>query len=243
MMLGAGLASKHPPSCSTFYLHCLILRAVLTTKVPFSLCGPGQRSPSSQPGHVHSFSRWSNCAVLNFAVLRYSKTSKLLKTTLGIDDDTISSICDKFKQKLLHENFDPAAGRSIDDVRVGHWEESIQETMGSDSPPSLAAECYYLWKNSRLELLSLSPQISDLLKELRSRYKLLVLTNGETQTQREKVEAVGCEEFFDAVVIGGEHEEQKPSLSIFTLCFSMLGVEAQDCIMVGDSLDTDIKGA
>lgn len=165
-----------------------------------------------------------------------------MKTTLGIDDHTVSSICDKFKQKLLHESFDSAAGRSIDDVRVGHWEESIQETVGSNSPPSLATECYYLWKNSRLELLSLSPQITDLLKELRSRYKLLLLTNGETQTQREKVEAVGCEELFDAVVIGGEHAEQKPFLSIFTLCFSMLGVEAQQCIMVGDSLDTDIEG-
>lgn len=170
------------------------------------------------------------------------QTSDLLKTTLGIDDSTISSICDMFKQKLLHESFDPAAGRSIDDVRVGHWKESIQETVGSSSPPSLGAQCYYLWKNSRLELLSLSPPVSDLLKDLRSRYKLLLLTNGETQTQREKVEAVGCEGFFDAVVVGGEHAEQKPFLSIFTLCFNMLGVQAQDCIMVGDSLDTDIEG-
>lgn len=185
----------------------------------------------------------THCSGINFYDLLCDlQTSELLKTTLGIDDHTVSSICDKFKQKLLHESFDPAAGRSIDDVRVGHWEESIEETVGSNSPPSLATECYYLWKNSRLELLSLSPQIIDLLKELRSRYKLLLLTNGETQTQREKVEAVGCEEFFDAVVIGGEHAEQKPFLSIFTLCFSMLGVEAQQCIMVGDSLDTDIEG-
>lgn len=56
------------------------------------------------------------------------------------------------------------------------------------------------------------------------------------------MEAVGCEEFFDAIVIGGEHAEQKPSLSIFTLCFGMLEVEAEDCVMVGDSLDTDIQG-
>ncbi|XP_040905965.1 N-acylneuraminate-9-phosphatase [Toxotes jaculatrix] len=170
------------------------------------------------------------------------KTSEHLKTTLGLDDSTISSICDKFKQKLLHESFDPSAGRSIDDVRVGHWEESIQETVGSSSSPCLAAQCYSLWKNSRLEALSLSPQICSLLKKLRSRYKLLLLTNGEAQTQREKVEAVRCEEFFDGIVIGGEHAEQKPFLSIFTTCFNMLGVEAQDCVMVGDSLDTDIQG-
>ncbi|AWP14363.1 putative N-acylneuraminate-9-phosphatase [Scophthalmus maximus] len=170
------------------------------------------------------------------------KTSELLKTTLGLDDNTTGVICDKFKQKLFHEQFDPAAGRSIDDVRVGHWEESIQETVSGSRTPSLAAQCYSMWKNSRLEVLSLSPQIRDLLRQLRSRYKLLLLTNGEAQTQREKVEAVGCEEFFDAIVIGGEHAEQKPFASIFTLCFNTLGVEAQDCVMVGDSLDTDIQG-
>ncbi|KAM4591756.1 N-acylneuraminate-9-phosphatase [Odontesthes bonariensis] len=170
------------------------------------------------------------------------RTSELLKTTLGLDDNTIRSICDNFKQKLLHESFDPSCGRSIDDVRVRHWEESIAETAGGCFTPSLATQCYYLWKSSRLELLCLSPEVHNLLRQLRSRYKLLLLTNGEARTQREKVEAVKCEEFFDAIVIGGEHAEQKPCRSIFTLCFSMLELEAQDCVMVGDSLDTDIKG-
>ncbi|XP_051283800.1 N-acylneuraminate-9-phosphatase [Dicentrarchus labrax] len=170
------------------------------------------------------------------------KTRELLKTTLNLDDVTAGSICDKFKQKLLRESFDPSAGRSIDEVRVGHWEESIREAAGSCSSPSLAAECYDLWKKSRLEVLSLSPETCSLLKDLRRRYKLLLLTNGEAQTQREKVEAVGCEELFDAVVVGGEHAEQKPFVSIFRLCFDKLEVEARDCVMVGDSLDTDIQG-
>ncbi|XP_057704644.1 N-acylneuraminate-9-phosphatase [Corythoichthys intestinalis] len=170
------------------------------------------------------------------------KTHALLKTTLALDDDTITNICEKFKQKLLQEKFDPAAGRSIDELRVGHWDESIKESMDSCSTPTLAAQCYYMWKNSRLELLCLSPEICNLLKQLRRKYKLLLLTNGNSQTQREKVEAVGCEAFFDRIVVGGDYAEQKPYPSIFRLCFDLLQVEAQDCIMVGDSLDTDIQG-
>uniref|UniRef100_A0A8C7ZAH7 N-acetylneuraminic acid phosphatase n=1 Tax=Oryzias sinensis TaxID=183150 RepID=A0A8C7ZAH7_9TELE len=170
------------------------------------------------------------------------KTSELLRTALGIDDATISSICNKFKQKLLQENFDPLSGRSLDDTRVRHWEESIEETLGSLPRCSLGAECYYLWKKSRLDALSLSPEVRDLLRRLRCRYKLLLLTNGEARSQQEKVDAVQCQEFFDAIVIGGEHAEQKPSVSIFTLCFNRLGVEARECVMVGDSLDTDIQG-
>ncbi|KAM9727137.1 N-acylneuraminate-9-phosphatase [Menidia menidia] len=170
------------------------------------------------------------------------KTGELLKTTLGLDDKTVHCICDRFKQKLLQESFDPSSGRSMDGLRVCHWEESITETVGSSFAPSLATQCYYLWKNSRLEVLCLTPEVKNLLRQLRRTYKLLLLTNGDARTQREKVEAVQCEEFFDRIVIGGEHVEQKPCLSIFTLCFDLLEVEAQDCIMVGDSLDTDIKG-
>lgn len=123
-----------------------------------------------------------------------------------------------------------------------HWEESVAETLGGCPSPSLAARCYRTWKTSRLQVLCLSPEVRQLLKQLRRRYKLLLLTNGEATTQREKVEAVQCEGFFDAVVVGGEHLEQKPSSSIFRTCFDMLDVEPQDCVMVGDSLDTDIQG-
>ena len=93
-----------------------------------------------------------------------------------------------------------------------------------------------------MEVLSLPPETSKLLKQLRTSYKLLLLSNGAAEVQREKVKVVGCEELFDAVVIGGEHAEQKPFPSIFTLCFDTLKVEAVDCVMVGDDLDTDILG-
>ncbi|CAF89807.1 unnamed protein product, partial [Tetraodon nigroviridis] len=170
------------------------------------------------------------------------KTGDLLKTALALDDATIAVICDKFKQKLLGERCDPSACRSVEEVRVAHWQESIQEVRGSSSASALASQCYRLWKSTRLEVLSLPPERSELLKQLRASYKLLLLTNGLAEVQREKVEAVGCEEFFDAVVIGGEHAEQKPSPSIFTWCFDALGVRAEDCVVVGDDLDADIQG-
>ncbi|CAL8256828.1 unnamed protein product [Lota lota] len=169
------------------------------------------------------------------------KTNDYLRKTLGLDDVTIGHINEKFTHKLQHEVFDSTSDRSIDELRVNHWEHSIQEAAGSCTR-SLASECYYLWKSSRLELLSLSPEICTLLEALRTRYKLLLLTNGESQTQREKITATRCEEFFDAIVVGGDLAEQKPARSIFSHCFTVLGTEAKRCVMVGDSLDTDIQG-
>lgn len=157
------------------------------------------------------------------------------------DVDT-SEICKLFAHKLLEENFDPSAGMTIDDVRINHWYEALQEIGRVDPGHALASDCYYTWKTTRLKALALSPEVSALLTELKHKYKLLLLTNGDAQTQREKLEAVACEGFFSAVVVGGEHAEQKPAVSIFAHCFKLLGVKPHHCIMVGDSLDTDIQG-
>ncbi|XP_030627067.1 N-acylneuraminate-9-phosphatase [Chanos chanos] len=169
------------------------------------------------------------------------KVSESLRTTLG-PQCNVSDICDRFTRKLLHESFDPSADRTIDDVRTGHWQEAIQEVQGSDPGHALASDCYYTWKHTRLQHLALTPQVQTLLEELKKNYKLLLLTNGEAKTQREKIEAVECSAFFDIMVVGGEHAEEKPAVAIFSHCFELLGVKPQDCVMVGDSLSTDIVG-
>uniref|UniRef100_UPI003D9DDF53 N-acylneuraminate-9-phosphatase n=1 Tax=Danio rerio TaxID=7955 RepID=UPI003D9DDF53 len=169
------------------------------------------------------------------------KVCELLKST-HVQESHIRDICERFLRKLLQESFDPSEGKTIDDVRIQHWCEALQETPGTDPDPALASRCYYTWKNTRLQALSLSSEVRALLEELQKNYKLLLLTNGDTQTQREKIKAVRCEGLFSLVVVGGDHPEQKPARSIFTHCFESAGVRPQDCIMVGDSLTTDIQG-
>ncbi|XP_006638877.2 N-acylneuraminate-9-phosphatase [Lepisosteus oculatus] len=168
------------------------------------------------------------------------KVHRLLKDTFG-HEDHIGEICDRFKLKLLHESFDPTVS-TIDDVRTSYWDQAIREIKGTSPSPTLAPACYELWKTTRLQHLAVPDPVRGTLEELRKKYKLLLLTNGDSQTQREKIEAVQCGDLFDAVVVGGEHPEQKPALSIFLHCFDILAVKPSECIMVGDSLDTDIQG-
>ncbi|XP_021248808.1 N-acylneuraminate-9-phosphatase isoform X1 [Numida meleagris] len=150
-------------------------------------------------------------------------------------------ICDKVQAKLLKECRDPAK-TCITDLRISHWEEAIQETIGGEANRSLAAECYFLWKATRLRHLTLAEDTRGMLTELRKAVRLLLLTNGDRQTQREKIEACACQPYFDAIVVGGEQKEEKPAPSIFHYCCDLLGVQPAECVMVGDSLDTDIQG-
>lgn len=170
------------------------------------------------------------------------KVCDFLKSSLG-HEESISNICQRFAHKLLNESFDRCCGKTIDDVRIEHWQQAIRESEGVDRGRQLAAECYRIWKGTRLELLTFAPAVLTMLEELRKTHRLILLTNGDSQTQREKIKAVGpAVELFSALVVGGEHPEQKPAASIFTHCFRLLGVQPQDCIMVGDSLETDIQG-
>ncbi|XP_053159333.1 N-acylneuraminate-9-phosphatase [Hemicordylus capensis] len=169
------------------------------------------------------------------------KVINVLQSKHNYDEREALMVCDKVQAKLLKECHDPSK-MCITDLRIQHWEEAIQETKGGIINRNLAEECYFLWKTTRLQHLTLADETRGMLSDLRKVVRLLLLTNGDAKTQREKIEACGCQPYFDAVVVGGEQEEEKPASSIFHHCCELLGVQPEDCVMVGDSLDTDIQG-
>ncbi|XP_043913942.1 N-acylneuraminate-9-phosphatase [Protopterus annectens] len=174
----------------------------------------------------------------NKAILQ---VKSLLRAKFHCPDDHINAICEKFQEKLLTESFRSTA-LNTDDARILHWDTAIREVTGDETNGPLSTECYFLWKSTRMQYFSFSDDVQNMLTELRKSFKLLLLTNGAPQVQREKVEICCCQTYFDAVVLAGEHTEEKPAPSIFHHCCNILGVEPQVCVMVGDSLDTDILG-
>ncbi|NIK21285.1 HAD family hydrolase [Paenibacillus lupini] len=82
------------------------------------------------------------------------------------------------------------------------------------------------------------------LDALKGKYKLLLLTNGSPDLQREKLAGVPeLVPYFDHIIISGEFGEGKPAASIFRHALERLGIEPEHGIMVGDKLTTDILGA
>nr|XP_033791419.1 N-acylneuraminate-9-phosphatase [Geotrypetes seraphini]XP_033791420.1 N-acylneuraminate-9-phosphatase [Geotrypetes seraphini] len=165
----------------------------------------------------------------------------ILKCKYQFSEEEALITCDHFDTKLIQETSVPST-ISIDEVRTLYWEEAIQKVRNTEANRSLAAKCYLLWKSTRLGHMSLGKDTRDMLTELRKVAHLLLLTNGQGHVQREKIKACACQPYFDAIVVGGEHKEEKPALSIFQHCCDLLEVRPEECIMVGDNLDTDIQG-
>ncbi|MEX2416596.1 MAG: HAD family hydrolase [Paenibacillaceae bacterium] len=82
------------------------------------------------------------------------------------------------------------------------------------------------------------------LDELKGKYKLLLLTNGSPDLQNEKIASVSnLATYFNHIVISGNHGKGKPSASIFQHAMELLDIRADEGLMVGDKLTTDILGS
>jgi len=82
------------------------------------------------------------------------------------------------------------------------------------------------------------------LDELKRKYKLLLLTNGSPDLQNTKLTITPeLVPYFDQIVISGAFGRGKPDPSIFLHALSLMGLEKDEVIMVGDNLMTDILGA
>ncbi|XP_059501177.1 N-acylneuraminate-9-phosphatase [Stegostoma tigrinum] len=166
----------------------------------------------------------------------------LLITQHGYEESAAHLVIEKFYLKLENGHPNSSLERDVDKERTLLFELAIQETKGSKPDKRLAAECYLLWKNTRLNHLHIPDKTKAMLRKLRQSYKLLLLTNGSSAVQREKINVCQCEQYFDMIVVGGEQPEQKPASSIFQQCFRLLEVKPGACVMIGDDLKTDIKG-
>lgn len=82
------------------------------------------------------------------------------------------------------------------------------------------------------------------LDELKGKYRLLLLTNGSPDLQNTKLELTPeLVPYFDHIVISGDFGRGKPDPSIFEHALTLMSLKADEVIMVGDNLMTDILGA
>ena len=82
------------------------------------------------------------------------------------------------------------------------------------------------------------------LDQLKGKYKLLLLTNGSPDLQNTKLDITPeLVPYFDQIVISGAFGKGKPDPSIFEHALSLLEIDKEEALMVGDNLMTDILGA
>lgn len=96
----------------------------------------------------------------------------------------------------------------------------------------------YMWKYCVLK-----PETRDVLSKLKGKYKLAILSNGQSKSQHDKIDYVDIDEYFDEIVVSGDIGINKPNKEIFDIMADRLGVKPEECMFVGDVFSSDILGA
>jgi len=125
--------------------------------------------------------------------------------------------------------------------RLAVWREALAaQSIHDDALAQAQVDCFMATRRR----FPLYPEIGALLAELKQQgYLLGIVTNGVPDLQREKLNACGVADLFDAVAVSGEIDCGKPDPGIFRYICGELGVGPADCVMVGDNPERDVAGA
>lgn len=111
------------------------------------------------------------------------------------------------------------------------------------SDPALAAQLSERYAQVRDKNLRLFPDALDTLRALRGKYLLGLITNGPADVQRQEIETLEIEDFFDFILIEGEMGRGKPHPSVFQRAERLATCKPHQILFVGNSYRHDIRPA
>ncbi|HXO16912.1 MAG TPA: HAD family hydrolase [Candidatus Dormibacteraeota bacterium] len=128
-------------------------------------------------------------------------------------------------------------------IRASMWQTAL-ESVGAGADPELARISAERYNAYRVKYFTLFPGAIELLRSLRERgMKLGIVTNGLSETHREKIALLRISEYFDAIFLSDEVGMVKPDPLLFAHACRTLGGAPARSAMVGDRYDRDIRGA
>jgi putative hydrolase of the HAD superfamily len=114
--------------------------------------------------------------------------------------------------------------------------------QGVDDEP-LIASAQEIFRRDWFRRLVLFDDAVQTLKALRPRFKLGLVTNGPSRTQRPKIEQFQLIDYLDLLIVSEEVGVSKPDPAIFAIALERLAVVPSEALFVGDSPEFDLRGA
>ncbi|MCW4048012.1 MAG: HAD-IA family hydrolase [Candidatus Bathyarchaeota archaeon] len=124
-----------------------------------------------------------------------------------------------------------------------HLFDDLLTDLGLDK--QLISDVLKIFSNATVNL-ELYPGAENLLNELKQqKIRLGLVTNGNVETQRNKVRLLGIEKYFDTILYARElgRENEKPDPEVYRIALQALKANPEEAICVGDNPHTDFIGA
>lgn len=128
-----------------------------------------------------------------------------------------------------------------EELRYKRFEETLKKLKVSQ---------FNLGKDFGEEYIKRSPQKTNLvegskeiLEHLSINYTLHIITNGFKEVQYIKLNNSGISTYFQNIIISEEVGYNKPHIKIFRHAETLAKASANECLMIGDDYEPDVKGA
>lgn len=199
----------------------------------------------------------------------FVKTCKAAEEKYGIDPDRLEEAVRKearelyatyetypFTQMIGINPFEGLWGNFLDDTedfrkmaqivpnyRRDAWTRGLK-AMGIDDP-EFGKELGELFPENRRKSPFVYEETFSVLDKLKEDgYRLLLITNGSPDLQNTKLRITPeLVPYFEHIVISGAFGRGKPDPTIFEHALSLMNLNSDEVIMVGDNLNTDILGS
>lgn len=126
-----------------------------------------------------------------------------------------------------------------DQVRMGRFA-GLLEALGMQGDPEVWADCY---EGNLAVGHYFLPGAHEAVEKLSKKYRLFLASNGIARVQAGRLASANIRPFFEQIFISQEIGANKPSKDFFERCFAQIpGFDRGKCMMVGDSLSSDILG-
>ena len=101
-----------------------------------------------------------------------------------------------------------------------------------------------LFQKGLANAVALTENACDIIKYLyEKKYIICVVTNGLVKLQRPRIKNSQISKFISEIIVSEEVGVNKPNPQIFNVLLNKLNLQPSQVIMIGDSLEKDIKGA
>jgi putative hydrolase of the HAD superfamily len=124
------------------------------------------------------------------------------------------------------------------------YAQKVSENFFGESNPVFALEMEDTYWSVFLETMVFKPGVEEFLIEAKAKgIKMCIVTDLTAQIQMQKWVKLDLGRYIDFLVSSEEAGIEKPGKYMFELALEKLGARADECIMIGDSEEKDIKGA
>jgi putative hydrolase of the HAD superfamily len=129
------------------------------------------------------------------------------------------------------------------------WRELVARNLNPSSglsPEKLAAMPLFLaemYRGISRHRLELYPEVRAVLDELKARFPLAVVSDGQSAWARPEMRALEIDGYFDPVIVSGDYGYRKPDPRLFQAALDGIGAGPREVLFVGNDMYHDVYGA